>query len=161
MQNLTSLDKDLFAICGNKSEGKAISVREGVVLSKLTPEQQAHLYKKSYYKSLTPSRLSELKNLEATATLDAVDKIFDKETMEYRYSVVTTVKRPDNFETIGIHVKLEEKIKLGELLAKAVKDDTTLSTEVKNLLISAAEELRSSVNEPSVSSAENKEDATE
>ena len=160
LQNLTSLDKKLFAICGNKSEGKVISVREGEVLSKLTPDQQAYLHEKEYYKNLTPSRLSELKNLKATATVDVIDEIFSK-AMEYRYSVVTTIERPDKFETIGIHVRPEEKIKLGELLSKAINDDITLSTELKNLLMSVAEELRNSVNKSLVSSAEKKEDATE
>ena len=160
LQNLASLDKELLTICGNKGEGKAISVREGEVLSKLTPDQQAYIYKKGHYKDLTPGRLSALKNLKATATVDNIDEIFGK-AMEYRYSVVTTIKRPDEFETIGVHVKPEEKVKLGEFLEKAINDDTTLSTEVKNLLISVAKELRNSVNESSVSSAENKEDATE
>ena len=159
-QNLTSLNKNLFAHCGDKSKGKSISVREGEVLSKLTPDQQDYLYKKGHYQNLAPNRLSALKKLKATATEDDIDEIF-RMPKEYRYSVVTTIERPDEFETIGIHVRPEEKIKLGELLAKAINDDTTLSAEVKESLISSAEELRNRVTESSVSSAEQKEDATE
>lgn len=155
LQNLSSLDEKLLALCGNKSEGKKISVREGEVLSKLTAEQQEYICEKKYYEKLTPSRLSALKSLSADATNDDIDKIFDTE-KEYRYSVITTVERPDGCETIGIHVKSEEKVKLGEFLARAIEGDDTLSESSKKLLISLAEELTNSSGDPS---EENKNDA--
>ena len=159
-QNIADLVDELLDVCGDKKKDKdkEISLREGEVLSKLTPDQQKHIAGKGYYKELTPNRLSSLKELSSDATNDDIDEIFGTE-REYRYSVVTTVERPKKFETIGIHVKPEEKVQLGEFLACAIEGDNTLSEEVKRSLISVAEELK---NVGNVSSAdENKKDAAE
>lgn len=155
LQNLSSLDEKMLALCGNKSEGKKISVREGEVLSKLPAEQQKYISGKKYYEKLTPSRLSALNSLSVDATNDDIDKIFNTE-KEHRYSVVTTVERPDGCETLGIHVKTEDKVKLGEFLASAIESDDTLSESAKKSLISLVEELKNNGGDPS---EEDKKDA--
>ena len=157
LQNLSSLDKDLLAICGNKSEGKEISVREGEVLSKLTSAQQEHIKDKEYYKDLTSSRLSALKNLSAEASTDDIDEIFKTE-KEHRYSIVTTEERPDGYETIGVHVKVDDRDLL-DSLRQVIAGDGVLADNVKELLEAVIKELD---NKSSVRSAdENKKDAAE
>lgn len=157
LQNLSSLDKDLLAICGNKSEGKKISVREGEVLSKLTSAQQEHIKGKEYYKELTSSRLSALKNLSAEASNDDIDEIFETE-KEHRYSIVTTEERPDGYETIGVHVKVDDRDLLNSL-RQVIADDGVLADNVKKLLTAVIHELD---NKSSASSAyADEKDATE
>lgn len=153
LQNLSSLDKNLLNICGNKSEGKEISVREGEVLSKLSPEVQSHIFVKGHYKSLTPKRLSELRKMADKATSNDIDKIFSSQ-KDYKYSVTSTVECPEGFETIALHVKPEEKIHLGEFLKKAIEGDHTLSEDVNKLLLAVAEELIRSTGQSFVYSAE-------
>lgn len=153
LQNLSSLDKKLLNICGNKSAGKEISVREGEVLSKLSPEVQSHIFVKDHYRSLTPKRLSELREMADKATPNDVDKIFSSQ-KDCKYSVTSTVERPEGFETIALHVKPEEKVHLGEFLKKAIEGDHTLSEEVNKLLLAVAEELIRSTGQSFVDSAE-------
>ena len=157
LQNLSSLDKDLLAICGNKSEGKKISVREGEVLSKLTSAQQEHIKGKEYYKELTSSRLSALKNLSAEASNDDIDEIFETE-KEHRYSIVTTEERPDGYETIGVHVKVDDRDLLNSL-RQVIADDGVLADNVKELLEAVIKELDNKSS--AISADENKKDAEE
>ena len=132
LKNLGNLIVPLKNECGNKKDGKTLSLRDGEVISYLTPELQKHIYDKGYYQSdfLTATRVKALRQLLTDATVEDVDKIFAGNRM-YSYTITTTVEQPQGFKTLAVHVAKEDELKLLQIIKAALdKGELTASKEV-------------------------------
>ena len=132
LKNCGNLIEPLKSECGNKKDGKTLSLRDGEVISHLTPELQQHIYDKGYYQSdfLTATRVKALRQLLKDATVEDVDKIFAGNRM-YSYTITTTVEQPQGFKTLAVHVAKEDELKLLQIIKAALdKGELTASKEV-------------------------------
>ena len=140
LKNCGNLIEPLKSECGNKKDGKTLSLRDGEVISHLTPELQQHIYDKGYYQSdfLTATRVKALRQLLKDATVEEVDKIFAGNRM-YSYTVCTTVEQPQGFKTLAVHVAKEDEGRLVNII-KAAIDNGDLATS-KEVLLKLVEEI--------------------
>ena len=140
LKNLGNLIVPLKNECGNKKDGKTLSLRDGEVISYLTPELQKHIYDKGYYQSdfLTATRVKALRQLLKDATVEDVDKIFAGNRM-YSYTITTTVEQPQGFKTLAVHVAKEDELKLLQII-KAALDKGELAAS-KEVLLKQVEEV--------------------
>ena len=132
LKNLGNLIESLKSECGNKKDGKTLSLRDGEVISHLTPELQKHIYDKSYYQSdfLTATRVKALRKLSEDATVKDVDAIFAGNRM-YSYTVTTPVEQPQGFKTLAVHVAKEDEMKLWKIIKTAIDNgDLAASKDV-------------------------------